>query len=183
MKKIISRLLALTMLLTLTACGQTDESEGTPNTSESTANTTEENILEATVAPSHYPVTVTDQAGRQVTIEKEPQRIISSYYITTSLLMALDLGDRLVGVEDNAGLRPIYALSDPKILELPSIGTAKTLRSSYSRSCDPADESQGFCRSAGSFGNHGADRKSRKPGVAESNDPPYCRCYPAGRKG
>jgi iron complex transport system substrate-binding protein len=70
---------------------------------------------------------VTDQAGRQVTIEKEPQRLISSYYITTSLLMALDLDERLVGVEDNAGLRPIYALSNPQILELPSIGTAKEL--------------------------------------------------------
>lgn len=114
MKKNISTLLVLTLLLSLTACGLND----TPM--EST------HVTSAT-AVSHYPVTVTDQAGREVTITKEPQRLISSYYITTSLLMALDLDERLVGVEDNAGLRPIYSLSNPIILELPSIGTAKEL--------------------------------------------------------
>ncbi len=114
MKKNISTLLVLTLLLSLTACGLNDTPmESTPVTS--------------ATAVSHYPVTVTDQAGREVTITKEPQRLISSYYITTSLLMALDLDERLVGVEDNAGLRPIYSLSNPKILELPSIGTAKEL--------------------------------------------------------
>ena len=114
MNKVISVLLVLMMLLSLVACG------GNPARSESTT-------AASGSAVHHYPVTVTDQAGRQVTIEKEPQRLISSYYITTSLLMALDLDERLVGVEDNAGLRPIYALSNPQILELPSIGTAKEL--------------------------------------------------------
>lgn len=114
MKKHISLLLVLAILLSLAACSRNNTpSESIPVTSGSAA--------------SHYPVTVTDQAGRQVTIEKEPQRLISSYYITTSLLMALDLDGRLVGVEDNAGLRPIYGLSNPRILDLPSIGTAKEL--------------------------------------------------------
>lgn len=114
MKKCLSLLLVLVMLFVFTACSRNNPSlDSTPPASDS--------------AVSRYPVTVTDQAGRQVTIEKEPQTLISSYYITTSLLMALDLDERLVGVEDNAGLRPIYGLSNPKILELPSIGTAKEL--------------------------------------------------------
>lgn len=113
MKKIVSLLLVLTMLLSFTACSRT--------------NNNTESIPETSSAGSHYPIIVTDQAGRQIVIEKEPQRLISSYYITTSLLMALDLDDRLVGVEDNAGLRPVYDLSNPEILELPSIGTAKEL--------------------------------------------------------
>ena len=114
MKKHISLLLILSLLLALTACGDhAPSAESAPGAADLTA--------------SHYPVTVTDQAGREVTIEAEPPRLISSYYITTSLLMALDLDERLVGVEDNAGLRPIYGLSNPKILELPSIGTAKEL--------------------------------------------------------
>lgn len=121
MRKIIPLLLVLSILLTLAGCGQTAKSEGTAPA------TTEAAVPETTVTPSHYPITVTDQAGRQVTIEQAPQRLISSYYITTSLLMALDLDERLVGVEDNAGLRPVYGLSNPAILELPSIGTAKEL--------------------------------------------------------
>ena len=114
MNKVISVLLVLMMLLSLVACG------GNPARSESTT-------AASGSAVHHYPVTVTDQAGRQVTIEKEPQRLISSYYITTSLLMALDQDEYLVGVEDNADLRSIYGMSSPAILELPSIGTAKEL--------------------------------------------------------
>ena len=113
MKKTISLLLALAMLVSLAACGRSDTAAQTTATTEPES--------------GYYPVTITDQAGRQVTIEKEPQRLISSYYITTSLIMALGLDGRLVGVEDNAGLRPIYGLSNPKILELPSIGTVKEL--------------------------------------------------------
>ena len=76
-------------------------------------------------AGANFPVTVTDQAGREVTIEKEPETLVSSYYISTSLLMALDIDEKLVGVENKAGTRPIYSLSNPGILELPAIGTAK----------------------------------------------------------
>ena len=121
MKKLISLLLVLAVLFSLSACGRQDiPLETIPETSSAAA-------LEPTASADHYPVTVTDQAGRQVVIEKEPRTLISSYYITTSLIMALDLDDRLVGVEDNAGLRPVYGLSNPRILELPSIGTAKEL--------------------------------------------------------
>jgi iron complex transport system substrate-binding protein len=62
-----------------------------------------------------------------VTIEKEPQRIVSCYYITTSLLMALDMDEKMVGIEDHPDYRPIYALSAPHLLELPWVGTAKVL--------------------------------------------------------
>lgn len=74
---------------------------------------------------SHYPLTLTDQAGREVTIEAEPSRLISSYYITTSTLMALGLNDKIVGIEDHAEKRPVYQLSDPELLALPSVGSVK----------------------------------------------------------
>lgn len=106
-------LFVMIMIFALAACGR--------------ANTPESSSAHNTGSTSHYPVTVMDQAGRQVVIEKEPQRLLSSYYITSSLLIALDLDDKLVGVEDNAGLRPIYELSSPQILELPNIGTVKEL--------------------------------------------------------
>lgn len=81
--------------------------------------------LEATDAPTEYPVTLTDQAGREVTIESQPETLVSGYYISTSLLIALGLEDNLVGIEAKADTRPIYALSAPQLLELPSVGTAK----------------------------------------------------------
>lgn len=44
-----------------------------------------------------YPVTVTDNAGTAVTIEKEPQKIVSLSPATTEILFALDQGDKVVG--------------------------------------------------------------------------------------
>ena len=72
-----------------------------------------------------YPVTLKDQAGREVTIEKKPERLVSGYYISSSLLIALGLEKNMVGIEAKADKRPIYRLSAPELMELPSVGTAK----------------------------------------------------------
>jgi iron complex transport system substrate-binding protein len=47
------------------------------------------------------PVTLTDDAGRSVTLKKAPQRIISGAPSNTEILFAIGLGDKVVGVEDN----------------------------------------------------------------------------------
>ena len=126
MKKLLSLLLVLTMLLSLTACGQTGKpEETTPATTEATVPATIETVPETTVALSHYPVTVTDHAGREVVIEEEPEKLVSGYYISTSLLIALDLEDQLVGIEAKAGKRAIYKLAAPELIDLPNVGTAK----------------------------------------------------------
>ncbi len=54
-----------------------------------------------------YPLTVTDQLGREVTIEEEPKTLASGYYISTSLLIALGVQNELVGVEAKADKRNI----------------------------------------------------------------------------
>lgn len=128
MRKLFSLLLVLAMLLSFAACGQTGE----------TATTSPENAVpETTDAVSRYPITVTDQAGREVTIEEEPQRLISAYYITTSLLMALDLEDRMVGIENDPEKRAVYGLSAPALLDLPTVGTAKELDLEMVASLEP----------------------------------------------
>ena len=121
MKKIFSLLLCLTMLLSLAACGRTGENE----TSVPETTVPETTVPEESVPLSHYPITVTDQAGREVTIEEEPQRLVSGYYISTSALIALDLEEKLVGIEAKADKRAIYKLSSPGLIELPNVGTAK----------------------------------------------------------
>lgn len=134
MKKTLSLLLALAMALSLAACGAQPDASGSepasqPEAVSEPASDTPE-AADPTAQPdgaseTSYPVTVTDQAGRQVTIESQPETLVSGYYITTSLLIALGLQDELVGIEAKADTRPIYALSAPELLELPSVGTAK----------------------------------------------------------
>jgi iron complex transport system substrate-binding protein len=47
-----------------------------------------------------YPFTITDEMNRTVTIEAEPQRIVSMLPSHTETLCAIDLCDKLVGVDD-----------------------------------------------------------------------------------
>ena len=95
MKRFFAMLLALSLLLSLTVCVQAE------------------------------PVVLTDMAGREVSIEAVPERIVSGYYISTSTLIALGLSDKLVGIEAKADKRPIYKLSAPQLIALPNVGTAK----------------------------------------------------------
>ena len=126
MKKLISLFLVLTMLLGFAACAQSGKSEETvPATAAPTVAATEAPIVETAAPVSHYPVTVTDHAGREVIIEEEPQKLVSGYYISTSLLIALDLDERLVGIEAKANKRAIYSLAAPELIDLPNVGTAK----------------------------------------------------------
>ena len=79
----------------------------------------------AAFALADYPLTVTDQTGREVTIEAQPERIVSGYYISTSACIALGLKEKMVAVEAKANTRNIYNLAAPELLSLPSVGTAK----------------------------------------------------------
>ena len=122
--------LLLAAAMALTACGSTaavsSEAAASAVAPEVTASP-EEAAVEPAAAETAvtYPLTVTDQLGREVTIETEPKTLASGYYISTSLLIALGVQDELVGVEAKADKRTIYSLSAPELQSLPSIGTAK----------------------------------------------------------
>ena len=134
LQKITSLLLAGVLAVQLAGCGGTQApASSAPVTAVSAEVSSEAASSEAAAseaasgeaAETVYPVTLTDQAGRQVTVEAEPETLVSGYYISTSLLIALGLEDELVGIEAKADSRPIYARSAPALLELPSVGTAK----------------------------------------------------------
>lgn len=112
MKKFLAALLATLMVFSLVACGAksadpVDESK--PVVSEEIS----------------YPLTVTDMAGREVTLNAEPQRIVSGYYISSSACIAMGLTDRMVGVEDKSDKRPVYKAAAPQLVDLPNVGSAK----------------------------------------------------------
>lgn len=88
-------------------------------------------------AEGAFPVTVTDQAGREVTIEREPETIVCGYYIATSMLIALDQDEKLVGIENDADKRPVYALSAPHLLDLPGMGNVKLFDLEACAALDP----------------------------------------------
>jgi iron complex transport system substrate-binding protein len=91
--------LALGLTLSLAGCGgaETAAPESDPAPAEETA---------------AFPVTVTDDAGREVTIEAEPQRIVSLAPANTEIVAALGLMDRLVGVTSFDDYPPEVATID-----------------------------------------------------------------------
>ena len=113
MKKFLAFMLALIMVCSMVGCRTAEV------TKDIISRMPEEQVHSA------YPVTVTDQAGREVTIEEQPERVVSGYYISTSALIALGQKDSLVGIEAKADKRPIYSLSAPELIGLPNVGTAK----------------------------------------------------------
>lgn len=62
----------------------------------------------------NFPLTVTDDLGRKVTVNKIPQRIISLAPSITEILFALGLDDRIVGVTDYCDY-PEGAKSKPRV--------------------------------------------------------------------
>lgn len=132
--RFLSLFLALILAVSLAACGS--QTSGAPPLGEPVAGTPVDSELAsdgpasdgpANSAPSAFPVTVTDQLGRTVTLVQPPETIVTSYYISTSLLLALGLQNNLVGVETKPENRPLYRLGAPQVLDLPNVGTAKEL--------------------------------------------------------
>ena len=96
--RILAFVLALFLLMGLTACGGAEENES---------------------------IVLTDQCGRTVALDAPAQKVVSCYYVSSYAMMALGLSDRLVGIENKAASRPIYAMSAPHFLDLPAVGTMK----------------------------------------------------------
>ena len=103
-KKILTLILSFVLVFSLAACT-------------SNKNTTNKETK----------ITLTDQAGRKVLLDKPAKKIVSSYYITTYACLSLQLGDQIVGLEQKADTRPIYQMAKPELLKLPQVGSMKGL--------------------------------------------------------
>jgi len=108
-------LLVITLLLAFIACAPTAPSEVQPPTSPPVEEPQPEpQEPEKPPPPPVFPITVTDDIGRTVTIEKLPERIVSLGPGITEILFALGLGDRVVGVTDYCDY-PEEAKTKPRV--------------------------------------------------------------------
>lgn len=94
-----------------------------------------DNVVEETLVDEK--IKITDHLGREVILERKAESLVSGYYITTSMLIALGLKDKVVGIEAKADTRPIYSLAAPEFLDLPNVGTAKEFNLEGTISLEP----------------------------------------------
>lgn len=90
------------LTLTLAACTEEEADKST------TTNSTE------TTETAQFPLTQTDALGKDITIEKAPERIISLIPSNTEILFGLGLNEQIIAVNDNDNY-PEEALAKEKI--------------------------------------------------------------------
>ncbi|ARK30246.1 ABC transporter substrate-binding protein [Halalkalibacter krulwichiae] len=112
MKQVKLVLLALFLACFVAACGQDQalETEHSADTTDEVTVPAEEQDLEGI-----YPITVTDALGDEVTIESQPQRIVSLVPSVTETVFAVGAGEKVVGRSD-------WDNYPEEVLEIESIG-------------------------------------------------------------
>ena len=121
LKRMGALALAAALCLNLAACGAASSSAALSAAASSQAVASSAAVSEAAG------ITLTDQAGRTVTLEQPAESIVSCYYISTYATIALGLKDKIVGLENKADTRALYALAAPELPQLTQVGTLKEL--------------------------------------------------------
>lgn len=132
-QKITALGLSAALALSLAACGAAPSESAAP-ASESASQAVSE-VEKAT--PESTGITLTDQAGRTVTLEQPAETVVSCYYISTYAVIALGQQDKIVGLENKADTRALYALAAPELPELTQVGTLKELNVEAVASLEP----------------------------------------------
>lgn len=115
MKKIVKKwgLFSVILLLSIgiiVGCGT--QGQKTQDKAVATQNDKKEAVKDS---GKQFPVTITDDANREVTIEKEPETIVSIQTSNTEIAFALGLGDKIIGVSD-------YDNYPPEVEEIEKVG-------------------------------------------------------------
>ncbi len=118
LKKFLLPILMMILVIALmSACGKKEADQQTEVVNQSEGNqteapkTNEELVTEATA----FPVTFSDANGTMITIEEQPERIVSLMPSNTEIAYALGVGDLVVGVND-------YDTYPPEVVEKEKIG-------------------------------------------------------------
>lgn len=92
-------LIALVMAILLAGCGADSTTEA-PAAEPDTEGTEAVEPVEQEEEGSTFPLTITDALGDEVTLEKEPERIVSLIPSITETVFALDAGEAIIGRTD-----------------------------------------------------------------------------------
>lgn len=106
-KGLLALLVVFALMFSLAACSTNNATK--PQDTSQTA---------TEIVKTQFPLKVTDFLGREVTIEKEPQRIVSLAPSTTELIYALGAGNKVVGVTD-------FDNYPPEVKDIPKVGGLK----------------------------------------------------------
>lgn len=132
-KRLSALLLALIMIFTIVGCSQEQGEE--VDTGEEVEDTEQVEDLDA--EEEWEEIVVEDHLGREVKFEQPAERIVSGYYISTSIMLALGLKDRVVGIEAKPEKRPIYELAAPEFFDLATVGSMKDFDLEGTAALDP----------------------------------------------
>ena len=113
MRLVAPAILAI-MTLVSVACSSAPAASSLPTAVPASSQATSPTTTAAAAATSTFPLTIKDDAGRDVTIPKPPQRIISLSSSNTEILFALGLENRVVGVDQYSNYPP-SAKSKPTV--------------------------------------------------------------------
>ncbi|MED0680287.1 ABC transporter substrate-binding protein [Aneurinibacillus thermoaerophilus] len=91
MKKYVSIMIAIMLLVVLAACGN--------NASDSSGNDSAGQKKQQAQAGA-FPLSITDKTGTEVKLEKKPERIVSVMPSATEIAYAVGAGDKVVGVSN-----------------------------------------------------------------------------------
>ena len=106
--KTILLCLMLVMALALTACGSTGGG--------STADAADAGKV---IAEDADTITVVDQAGREVTVRKDPKSIALCYRVVIRFLLSLDQGDKITGIGKS---EPFLETLQPSLADCADVG-------------------------------------------------------------
>ncbi len=120
MKKLVGMLLVTVLVLSVmvTGCSKEDNKNASKDQVQETQQATE----------TTYPITVTDSFGSEVTVDAEPQKVISVAPNISELIYQLDAGDKLVGrtdycdyPEEVTSVESIGSMNEPNIEKIVSL--------------------------------------------------------------
>ena len=122
MKKLITLLSAILLLLSLAGCA--------PKNEETTAPAQEETETTSFIE-------IIDQIGRTVTLDAPALNAVSTYYLVSASMLSLGLKDKIIGVEMKANSRGLYKLVAPELIDLPGVGSGKEINIEAIASLEP----------------------------------------------